>query len=181
MSNSAQLTKHQIATVFSGLTSELEELIKEQEAEVKHLKEHAKDIKQYVGKMYPSNPLKQDREAEGWLRVAVWRKLYPLKARVKENKELLSRMKRKENSTTPSNRVDVADVKDVPISAYIDFNKQGKAQCIWHNDKNPSLHYYAKDNRVHCFSCGAGGDVVDVIQKLHECTFKEALTVLSNG
>lgn len=180
MSNSAQLTKHQIVSTFSGIASELEDIIEKQEDRLKFLKDHEQMIRKFLGEQYPSNPLKQEREAKDWLRVAVWREYFPLKAQTQKNKELLSRMKRRNNfsSEDADSQVDVEDVKGVPISYYLDFNSHNKAQCIWHDDHNPSLHYYEDDNRVHCFSCGEGGDVIDVVQELHDCTFKQALTEL---
>ena len=41
-----------------------------------------------------------------------------------------------------------------------------KAHCPWHADKTPSLSFYNGNRRFHCFSCGEGGDAVDLTQKL---------------
>lgn len=32
-----------------------------------------------------------------------------------------------------------------------------------HADKNPSMSYYKRDNKVHCFACGAVYDMIDII------------------
>jgi replicative DNA helicase len=32
-----------------------------------------------------------------------------------------------------------------------------------HPDNNPSMHYDSENNRVHCFSCEQGGDIIDLI------------------
>lgn len=68
--------------------------------------------------------------------------------------------------------------KDRPISDFIQFDKAGFASCIWHNEKTASMKYYPKDNRVHCFGCSKSGDIIDVIQQLQGCSFKEALTII---
>lgn len=55
----------------------------------------------------------------------------------------------------------------VKLSVYLNqkfgmtFNKN-MASCILHEDRTPSFHLI-DDERWHCFSCGAGGDVVDLV------------------
>src|SRR3990167_8160866 len=51
--------------------------------------------------------------------------------------------------------------KQIPISDYVVFNNAGFARCLWHEDKHPSMKYYQKENKVWCFSCSCGGDVID--------------------
>jgi len=50
--------------------------------------------------------------------------------------------------------------EEVPLQSLLKETGQGKATCVAHDDKNPSMHLY--DNHVHCFACGFHGDVVDV-------------------
>lgn len=70
----------------------------------------------------------------------------------------------------------IARAKEVAISNFIEFNKAGFALCIWHNEKGPSLKYYSKENKVHCFGgCGKSGDVVDVVQGIYQCSFLDAV------
>lgn len=88
------------------------------------------------------------------------------------------------NVNRPGN-ISVDDVKHIPISDYIEFNRSGFAKrCPHHspnhNQKTPSLKFYPQDNRVHCFSCGWRGDIIDVIQELYGCDFREALKKLKN-
>jgi hypothetical protein len=83
------------------------------------------------------------------------------------------------NSKDETAYIDVEQVKDIPITDYVDFNRSGFANCIWHNEKTPSMKYYKKNNRVHCFGCGVGGDVIDVVMALNDCDMKEALKTLS--
>jgi len=56
---------------------------------------------------------------------------------------------------------DIEQAKMYPIGRLIDFSK-GKALCLWHVDKNPSLHWYRQNNKVKCFACGKSGDSIDV-------------------
>ena len=78
-----------------------------------------------------------------------------------------------------SEDVDISIIKSIPMSEILQLNKFGKASCLWHSpDKHPSMSYNKKTNRVKCFSCGEGGDVIDVVMKLNECDFKSALKIL---
>lgn len=72
----------------------------------------------------------------------------------------------------------IAAAKTVPIPIFLKFNREKKGKCLWHEEKNPSMHFYEKQNRVWCFSCGQGGDVIDVVQKLNNCGLKEALQLI---
>ena len=76
---------------------------------------------------------------------------------------------------------DLEKVKQVPITNFVTVNQAGFAKCPFHGtDKTPSLKYYPKDNHYYCFSFSEHGDVVDLVQKLNNCSFKEALSILSN-
>jgi hypothetical protein len=99
------------------------------------------------------------------------------KLRVADYEKKLSRLKEiKDGGQT----FDIATIKQIPITNYIEFNRAGFACCLWHSpDKSPSMKYYPKDNHVHCFSCGKSGDVIDVFQQLHSCSFREAVKQLS--
>lgn len=68
--------------------------------------------------------------------------------------------------------------KTVPITQFLTFNKAGFAKCIWHNEKTSSLKYYPQDNRVWCFGCNAGGDVIDVYSQLRGVDFRQAVETL---
>ena len=54
-----------------------------------------------------------------------------------------------------------------------------KALCPFHEDRHPSLHF--KNNRFKCFSCGASGDVIDLVQRYLNVGFKEAVKWMDNG
>lgn len=69
----------------------------------------------------------------------------------------------------------IAAAKAVPIPTYLKVGRDKTLKCIWHDEKTGSMHYYEKQNRVHCFGCGKGGDVIDVIQTINSCDLKTAL------
>lgn len=51
--------------------------------------------------------------------------------------------------------------------------------CPFHNDHAPSMYVVPGKQIYHCFSCGAGGDVLSFVQNYHKMTFPEALEYLA--
>lgn len=58
----------------------------------------------------------------------------------------------------------------------IKVNHAGKACCIFHDDRHPSMKV---DKRFHCFACGADGDVIDFAAQLFAVTLKDAAQQLA--
>lgn len=82
------------------------------------------------------------------------------------------------------NRVIAA--KQVPITNFIQFNRQGYAPCVWHEEKTASMFYNKETkskfaNTVKCFGCGAMGDPIDVIMQMRQVEFGEAVNILLGG
>lgn len=59
-------------------------------------------------------------------------------------------------------------------------NFRRNISCPLHKDKKPSFKIYEKDNRFVCFSCGACGSPIDFVMLYKNCSFKEAVSILSN-
>ena len=53
----------------------------------------------------------------------------------------------------------------------IKVNRNGMCVCPFHNDKNPSMKV---DRRFYCFGCGATGDMIDFVSRLHGIGSREA-------
>lgn len=65
------------------------------------------------------------------------------------------------------------------IRQVVDLRFTGKHHiglCPFHDEKTPS--FIVSDEAYHCFGCGEHGDVVDFIQKIDGCDFKEAVKKL---
>jgi hypothetical protein len=65
-----------------------------------------------------------------------------------------------------TNMIDVAEHYGIPV------RRDSFVNCIFHNDKHPSMKLY-KDH-YHCFACGAHGDVIAFAAHLFEVSPYEA-------
>jgi len=59
--------------------------------------------------------------------------------------------------------------------------REWKGCCPFHADRTPSFTIYADDSRFMCFGCGAEGDVLDFVMRLHRVRLPEAMEMLSSG
>ena len=63
------------------------------------------------------------------------------------------------------------------ISQHVSLQRTGKdytGLCPFHSEKTPSFTVSPAKQIYHCFGCGAGGDVIEFIQQIHGCDFKQA-------
>lgn len=68
--------------------------------------------------------------------------------------------------------------KGYPFSEEVEKNG-GRFSCQIHGpDHNPSAFYNTKSDTMFCFACHFCGDVLAVIQKMENLTFKEALAFI---
>lgn len=75
-------------------------------------------------------------------------------------------------------RIDIASF----IGSYVPLRKRGKdlvGLCPFHNEKTPSFHVHPDKGFFKCFGCGAGGDVIEFVQKHENLNFPEALRMLA--
>ena len=75
--------------------------------------------------------------------------------------------------------IDIANAEVKLIKSGREF----KACCPFHDDRTPSLTFYATKCgwRWQCFGCGNGGDVIDWIAKLQRVPVGDAARLLSSG
>ena len=67
--------------------------------------------------------------------------------------------------------------KEYPIDRLLEI-KKGKALCISHAEKNPSMN--CKNNFAYCHACGYTGDVIDIYMRLNNVSFIEAVRRLND-
>lgn len=83
---------------------------------------------------------------------------------------------------TKSTVLDIETARTVPIEHVFQGELKRKAGKLWgrcpfHEDKTPSFLVNA-DNTYHCFSCGAHGDVIDLVMKLEGLSLADAVRSL---
>lgn len=59
-------------------------------------------------------------------------------------------------------------------------NSKGYLQCPLHSEKTPSFKIYPKTNSFYCFGCGAGGDVIKLVQVLFGISYPQAVLRLKS-
>lgn len=58
-------------------------------------------------------------------------------------------------------------------------DRGGFVHCPFHaGDNHGSLKLYPEDRGWHCFGCGAGGDVIDLVRRLFDLSFQQAVVRL---
>lgn len=60
------------------------------------------------------------------------------------------------------------------------FDRAGWAKCPLHSDRRPSLMLYDGARGWHCFQCGAGGSVIDLVMALKNITCDQAMVRLDS-
>src|SRR5438094_295029 len=61
-----------------------------------------------------------------------------------------------------------------------DNERTRRAPCILHNGRNPSAFAWRDNGVWRCFSCGRGGDRIELIKAARGCGFAEALRFLAD-
>src|SRR5258708_39876562 len=88
---------------------------------------------------------------------------------------------RQEDIAVVRERSPIADV----IGEYIQLRPAGggnlKGLCPVHDERTPSFNVTPGKGLYHCFSCGAGGDVIKFVQEIDHLTFSEAGWGLTPG
>ena len=86
--------------------------------------------------------------------------------------------------------VDIADLKarnplgDIVESAGVVLRGKGRVRqgvCPFHEEVEGSFTVYSDSEKFWCFGCGAGGDVLDFVQRVESLTLPEAIRRLDDG
>lgn len=68
------------------------------------------------------------------------------------------------------------------ISEYVNLTKKGKnymGLCPFHSEKTPSFSVSEDKGLFHCFGCGASGNTIGFVMKIHNFDFPEAVEFLA--
>ena len=87
-------------------------------------------------------------------------------------------------TATATTSIDLAALKrrhllaDVVESAGVPLRGRGRVRqgvCPFHEEAEGSFTVYADTERFYCFGCGAGGDVLDFVQRIEDLSLPEAI------
>lgn len=62
----------------------------------------------------------------------------------------------------------------------LEVNKCGFARCWNHKDNHASVKFYEGNRGWHCFSCNAGGSVIDFVSSYFGISFKDAISKIND-
>lgn len=74
---------------------------------------------------------------------------------------------------------DVTKAKSVPVINYLSINNNGMVVCPFHDDSNPSMKYYPKNNDLYCWGGCGRKDVIDIVKDKFKVDFKGAIKILN--
>lgn len=73
----------------------------------------------------------------------------------------------------------IKKAKQYPIEQLLQFDRAGYIKCLWHDEKNGSLHWDKKRNKAHCFAGCGDFDSLDIYMKLYKVDLPVAIKALS--
>lgn len=74
----------------------------------------------------------------------------------------------------------IARAKETPIKDFIKVRGDNNAECLFHVERpghRYKMHIY--NNKYKCFSCGEHGTVIDIVMRLYNLSFVEAVKKLT--
>lgn len=78
--------------------------------------------------------------------------------------------------------LDNIDIVDL-VSEYVKLEKRGKnylGLCPFHNEKTPSFTVSPEKKIANCFGCGSGGNIFQILSKLENISYNQAIVKLGN-
>jgi len=169
---------YELASTYPEAKEYLVDKVAQQDEEIVKLNNLIRSIK--------ANPLYKTAENKQLRQLLIFnttRDRDRLVQQVEWNESIIDAIKAGGKKKTPKGALteeNILQAKSVPVTNFIQFGRDNKAPCIWHNEKTGSMHYYKKTNKVHCFGCTQSGDVVDVVQQLQGIEFRDAVKYLIN-
>jgi hypothetical protein len=169
----AELTPEEVVATFPEGKKVVKRLLKENEAFLVKVKEAENDVRQTLG----ANGVSMfDLDFATKL---VMTMVTPAEEQAIKNIHRLTRLlylyEPPKKSETGVTDMDIANAKEYPINHLLEV-KHHKTKCLWHDDRNPSMHVY-KDH-VYCFVCNKHADAIDIYMKIHNSDFITAVKAL---
>jgi hypothetical protein len=162
----------ELLTIYPSALKTIKQLKKEYTAELEDINNQQKKIKQLVvGKVNTFKNIEFFQENAAILHTDTVRQIFLI-----QRITFLDKILRQ--SKIVSSRDSIEEMKKIPITDFLEFNRAGFAKCIWHDEKTSSMKYYEKNNTIFCFGCQKHGDVIDVFAQINGISVADAIRKL---
>ena len=177
---STRFTEKELLEMFPEAKSIIKEKIKELE-EIKGVQMNAIKKRLKIIKHSDTDSFSKWFCRE-WVKIDAGRKLIETENQVMRLKRIISPFPNKFPKDWICER-QIEQALAVPIENLIDqpLRKMGKTfvgLCPLHNEKHSSFHIYPETNSCWCFGCNQGGNSINFIRLLKNCSFPEAVKYL---
>jgi len=120
-----------------------------------------------------------------WVKYSDIPKLLETEKQLNRLKSAISEKKSNKNSQfitdediQKAKEVSIVDIASSHLSGLRKIGKNYVSLCPFHQEKHPSFYLYPETNTYHCYGCRASGDVINLVMKLYNLPFKEAVQFL---
>lgn len=176
-----KFTEKELLEIFPEAKNIIKEKIKELE-EIKGVQMNA--IKKRLKIIKHSNTDSFSRWfCREWIKIDAGQKLIETENQVMRLKRIISPSENKYSKNWITDG-QIQTALEVQIESLVDqpFRKMGRTLvglCPLHNEKHPSFYIYPETNSCWCFGCCAGGNSINFIRLLKNCSFQEAVRYLT--
>ena len=177
---STRFTEKELLEMFPEAKSIIKEKIKELEEirdiQIKTVKERLKIVKHSDTDSFSKWFCRE------WVKIDAGRKLIETENQVMRLKRIISPSENKYSKDWVTDG-QIQQAMEIPIETLIDqpLRKMGRTLvglCPLHNEKHPSFYIYPETNSCWCFGCNQGGNSINFIRLLKNCSFPEAVKYL---
>lgn len=162
---------NELHNIYPEAKKEIPAILKRQKKELKEIEELHKKIKDTCFQKIKNY---KNLEIVNELAIATYGKI-----KEKEKLEKLIKINERFLIGKTLKQLDKSEIKNIPITNYLEVNSAGFARCPIHKEKTASLKYYPESNTFYCFGCHEGGDIIHFIQKRDGIDFISAVKYLS--
>lgn len=175
-------TQREILDAFPDAITHAKRNIKILKDRLFQIEKHTANLVDIFLEIIYSNNETVGEERESNIRHVVWyfndRIVNPIKKQIRFLESIIRCKEAPFDTRDALMQSQVTNAKEKRIENYFKVNQAGFMSCPFHNEKTASCKVY-KDNRYHCFGCGADGDIIDLVMKDQGLEFRQAIKYLN--
>ena len=173
--NYGEFTLNQLAHTFPEAKVYMKKKLKECKLGIKKLV----DLRSFGLLELSKMPFEMQSKIQKWLFDYVDKKINRLKGNIEYYTKFVKLTTVvKSKSKNGVNHDQIYKANNVPIPDFYDIKPGKPIRCPFHDDKTASMHYFLKNNKVHCFGCDTNYSAINLIMKLKNIAFVDAVRYL---